>query len=92
MAFDAKQYPDLRKLFEALLVDAMKAMARSPKKDSSRPIPELPSTFRAGFKWALMVFGLIQESTTELNDEQFRILCEKMHTLLNVPPPPDSPY
>lgn len=57
-----------------------------------KAVPEFPTTFRVGFRWALIVVGLIKESTTELNDEQLRILCETMHTILNIPPPPDDPF
>ena len=66
-------------------------MARKrPLEFGEKAIPEFPATFRAGFKWALIVLGAIKESTTELTDEQLRMLCERGFEILNLPPPPDE--
>ena len=92
MAFENKTRAELRKHFEALLSDGMRAMARNPSFSGEKAVPEFASTFRVGFKFALMTVGLIQKSTTELNDEQLRILCETIYNMLNLPPPPDSPF
>lgn len=90
MAFEGKSRQELRKHLEALLTDALHMSSRSPLKLGESAVPEFPSTFRAGFRWALIVVGLIKTSTTELSDEQLRIFCEEMHTILHLPPPPDE--
>lgn len=92
MAFEKKNRQELRKHFEALLTEALHSCSRAPLKFGEHSVPEFPSTFRAGFRWALVVVGLIKESTTELSDAQLRIFCEEMHKILNLPPPPDDPF
>lgn len=90
MAFEQKNRLELRRLFEVQLADALKVMARRPLEFGDKAIPEFPPTFRAGFKWALILIGLIKESTTELTDEQLRMFCERHHEILNLPPPPEQ--
>tara|TARA_Y100000310_G_scaffold337443_1_gene424520 strand:- start:4086 stop:4358 length:273 start_codon:yes stop_codon:yes gene_type:complete len=78
-----------RKHFESLLVQALKQTARKRLGEGGKAVPEIPSTFREGYKLALLVFGLITESTTELNDKQMDIMCKKLDKILgNTPPPP----
>ena len=80
-----------RHRFEGLLADYMKMVARRPLKPGEKAMVESPRTFREGFKCALTLLGLIQESTTELNDKQFDIMCEGLDELLgNRPPTPDA--
>jgi hypothetical protein len=93
MAFENKDRQEPRKMFEAQLADALKQIARKPIAAGEKAIPEVPSVFRSGFKFALEIIGLTEGSSNDLSDEQLRILCERMYEKLNpLPPPPDSPH
>jgi len=78
-----------RKHFEGLLTQYLKQIARGNLGEDKKAVPEIPTTFREGFKLALIVFGLVNNSTNELKDKQMDIMCRKMDELLgNIPPPP----
>lgn len=81
------QEPGKRKRFEALLQDANKTISRKKLKTGEKAIPEVPLTFRAGFRFALQTVGLISESTTELSDDQLDIMISQMENILEITPP-----
>ena len=78
-----------RRQFEALLADAMRQMARGGR---NGVIPEFATTFRAGFKFALITLGVINSSTTELSPRQMELLCERIFSILNIPPAPNDQF
>ena len=80
-----------RARFEGLLQDRMKQVARQPLKPGEKAMIENKRTFREGFKCSLQVLGVIEESTTELNDKQMDVMVKNLDILLgNSPPDPDG--
>lgn len=79
-----------RQHFEGLLDSYLKQVCRKPI-GSNKAIPEIKTTFREGFKCALIVLEVIQASTTELSPEMFDILCSRLEEMTGLkPPPPDE--
>jgi|TARA_Y100000310_G_scaffold84459_1_gene81317 hypothetical protein len=88
-----KDQLDLRRHFEVLLVQACKESARGKLPYAgAKPVYEFPSTFRAGFKLCLQMFGMIEKSTTELSNKQMEMICDRLHKMLNVPPHPEEEH
>lgn len=81
-----------RRRFESLLSEAMKLMARKPLTTGDKPFPEFAATFRAGFKCALILFDLIEKSTSELTPDEFQIIIARLEDFTGaIPPPPEQP-
>lgn len=81
-----------RRHFEGLLEQYMKMVARTKKGDDGKAFPEFKTTFREGFKAALVALEVIDESTTELSDDMMDVICSRLEEMTGQkPPPPDAP-
>lgn len=73
--------------FEGLLERYMKTVARGKRGEDGKAVPETKTTFREGFKCALIVLDVVRESTTELTPEMMNLLCSRLEELLGEKPP-----